>query len=227
MLSLFETSSEVAGYRLEYMEVLNWGTFDGSVHSIQPEGNNSLLTGANASGKSTFIDALLTLLVPRKNQRFYNQSSGVEKKGDRTEETYVLGYYGNIQKEGMSSTSVQALRRRDAGTWSIILAAFTNKDHKPVTIFQVRRFSNGKLVRDFGIARELIKIENEFSKIDKNWKKRLREKIDKPTARREILQLFSGPTDYENRLIELFGMRGENALNLFNLIVGVKVLNDL
>ena len=64
MLSLFSTSSDKAGFRLQYMEVFNWGTFDENVFRINPQGNNSLLTGANASGKSTFIDALLTLMVP-------------------------------------------------------------------------------------------------------------------------------------------------------------------
>lgn len=76
-------------------------------------GNNSLLTGANASGKSTLIDALLTLMVPLKRQRFYNQSSGVEKKGNRTEESYFFGNYGNQQQEGAASTTT--LRLRDKG----------------------------------------------------------------------------------------------------------------
>ena len=73
MLSLFSTRSDEAGYRLQYMEVFNWGTFHQKVYRIHPQGNNSLLTGANASGKSTYIDALLTLLVPLKKDRFYNQ----------------------------------------------------------------------------------------------------------------------------------------------------------
>lgn len=59
MFSLFSTSSEKAGFRLQYMELYNWGTFyNNEVFSINPQGNNSLLTGANASGKSTYIDAL-------------------------------------------------------------------------------------------------------------------------------------------------------------------------
>ena len=70
MLNLFSTTSEESGYRLQYMEVFNWGTFTDHIFRIQPEGNNSLLTGANASGKSTFIDALLTLLVPAKKTVF-------------------------------------------------------------------------------------------------------------------------------------------------------------
>ena len=89
MLSLFSTSSDKAGFRLQYMEVYNWGTFNEKVFRINPKGNNSLLTGANASGKSTYIDALLTLIVPVKKDRFYNQSSGVEKKGDQIGRAHV------------------------------------------------------------------------------------------------------------------------------------------
>src|ERR1035438_2293945 len=174
MLSLFSTSSEKAGFRLQYMEVYNWGTFHDKVFRINPQGNNSLLTGANASGKSTYIDALLTLLVPLKKDRFYNQSSGVEKKGDRTEETYVYGHYGNIQEEGKISTSTQMLRGKD--TYSILLASFSNTDFKTITIFQVRWFgSNGVLNCAFGIAHVPLYIEKDFSQFDGkgNWKKRL------------------------------------------------------
>src|SRR5690554_6471415 len=149
MLSLFSTSSNKAGFRLQYMEVFNWGTFDKMVFRINPKGNNSLLTGANASGKSTYIDALLTLMVPAKKDRFYNQSSGVEKKGDRTEETYVLGNYGNIQEEGKSSSSTQKLRTTN--DYSVILAHFENTDQKQITLFQVRWFSNNVL-RQIGRA---------------------------------------------------------------------------
>lgn len=112
-MNLFNTSSEVAGFKLDYLEVWNWGTFDKKVYHMNLHGNNSLLTGANASGKSTLIDALLTLMVPLKRQRFYNQSSGVEKKGNRTEESYFFGNYGNQQQEGAASTTT--LRLRDKG----------------------------------------------------------------------------------------------------------------
>ena len=174
MLSLFSTSSDKAGFRLQYMEVFNWGTFyNDRVFRISPKGNNSLLTGANASGKSTYIDALLTLLVPTKKDRFYNQSSGVDKKGDRTEETYVLGHYGNIQREGEFTTSTQSLRAKS--TYSVILASFSNTDQKKITLFQVRWFSNGVMKRAFGIAHVELEIEKDFSQFDAKgvWKKRL------------------------------------------------------
>lgn len=226
MLSLFSTSSEKAGYRLQYMEVYNWGTFHEKVFRISPRGNNSLLTGANASGKSTFIDALLTLLVPVKKDRFYNQSSGVDKKGDRTEETYVYGNYGSIQREGELSTTTQALR--DKSAYSVILAAFSNTDLKNITLFQVRWFSNGELKRVFGIAQVHLVIEEDFSEFDNKglWKKRLEKLYNSNTLKKKV-EFLDGPTAYAERIANLFGMRSTKALSLFNQVVGVKVLDDL
>ncbi len=79
-LSVFNTDNQKSGFRLQYMEVFNWGTFDETIHSIKPGGETSLLTGANGSGKTTFVDALLTLIVPEKKYRFYNQRSGSGEK---------------------------------------------------------------------------------------------------------------------------------------------------
>lgn len=226
MLSLFSTSSDKSGFRLQYMEVYNWGTFHEKVFKINPQGNNSLLTGANASGKSTYIDALLTLLVPIKKDRFYNQSSGVDKKGDRTEETYVYGNYGNIQREGELSTTTQTLR--DKSTYSVILASFSNTDQRNITLFQVRWFSNGELRRAFGIAHVQLEIEKDFSDFDSkgNWKKRL-EKIYNSNSTKKKIEFLDGPTSYADRIAHLFGMRSTKALSLFNQVVGVKVLDDL
>ena len=226
MLSLFSTSSDKAGFRLQYMEVYNWGTFHERIFKINPKGNNSLLTGANASGKSTYIDALLTLLVPIKKDRFYNQSSGVDKKGDRTEETYVCGNYGNVQKEGELSTTSQTLR--DKSTYSVILASFSNTDQRNITLFQVRWFSNGELRRSFGIAHLPLQIERDFSDFDSrgNWKKWLEKTYNANNARKKI-EFLDGPTVYAERIAHLFGMRSTKALSLFNQVVGVKVLDDL
>nr|WP_121271941.1 SbcC/MukB-like Walker B domain-containing protein [Pedobacter schmidteae] len=226
MYSLFSTSSDKAGFRLQYMEVYNWGTFDGEIFRINPRGNNSLLTGANASGKSTFIDALLTLLVPVKNDRFYNQSSGAEKKGDRTEESYVYGHYGNIQKEGENSTTTQKLR--DHTTYSVLLACFENTDGQVVTLFQLRWFSNGELKRSFGIGRVPLEIEKDFTPFDGkgNWKKRL-EKLYNTGIQKKRIEFQEGPVKYAERMAQLLGMRSAKASSLFNQVVGVKVLDDL
>lgn len=224
MLSLFSTGSDTSGFRLQYMEIYNWGTFHEKIFRMEPQGNNALLTGANASGKSTIIDALLTLMVPAKKDRFYNQSSGVEKKGNRTEETYVLGHYGNIQREGDKGTTTQALR--DQSAYSVLLATFTNTDQRTVTIFQVRWFSGGELRRTFGLAHCALEIQRDFQLFDGKgmWRRRLESSY---RASRSMVEFFDGPVGYADRMTQLFGMRSVKALGLFNQIVGVKVLDDL
>ena len=227
MLSLFSTRSDTSGFRLNYLEVFNWGTFDDEIIKIAPKGNNSLLTGANGSGKTTFIDALLTLLVPQKKDRFYNQSSGAEKKGDRTEESYVLGNYGTILKDGASSATAQRLRTKD--TYSILLASFSNSDHRTVTLFQLRWFSGNDMRRSFGIAHVPLSIETHFPKFDdKNlWKHRLEQEFNSNSSKNKIEFFDNYPSKYAKRLVSIFGMKSLKALKLFNQTVGIKVLEDL
>ena len=224
---LFTTNAGTAGYRLNYMEIYNWGTFNNRIYRIAPDGNNSLLTGANASGKSTLIDALLTLLVPAKKDRFYNQSSGNERKGDRTEETYVLGNYGNIQAEGESATKTQQLR--DKRTYSVLLASFANNHNHVVTLFQVRWFVNGELKCSYGFSSKLLTIKTDFSSFNGSkgdWKKTLEKRYNTNVPKRQI-EFYDTIKDYKDRIISGFGLRSDKALTLFNQIVGVKVLNDL
>lgn len=224
---LFTTNSQTAGYRLDYLEIFNWGTFHNRVYRIAPRGNNSLLTGANASGKSTLIDALLTLMVPAKKDRFYNQSSGNDKKGDRTEETYVLGNYGNIQSEGESSTKTQQLR--DKNTYSVLLASFENNYQNRVTLFQVRWFVNAELKCVYGFSTMQLTIQADFAGFNGSrgdWKKTLEQKYNKDKPRRQI-EFYDSIKDYKDRMNQALGFRSEKAIPLFNQIVGVKVLNDL
>lgn len=223
---LFTTNPGTSGYRLSYMEIFNWGTFHNKVYRIEPQGNNSLLTGANASGKSTLIDALLTLLVPAKKDRFYNQSSGNERKGDRTEDTYVLGNYGNMQSEGESSTRKQQLR--DKGTYSIILASFTNNFKSIVTLFQVRWFANSELKCTFGFSTKALHITDDFLAFDAKgyWRKTLDRKYNVNVPKKQI-EFYDTIKDYKDRIVHSMGLRSDKALTLFNQIVGVKVLNDL
>lgn len=207
------------------MEVWNWGTFNDKVYRMTPHGNNSLLTGANASGKSTLIDALLALLVPLQNKRFYNQSSGAEKKGNRTDITYFFGNYGQ-QQEGESGAT--SLKLRDKSARSVLLATFNNSDGRVVTLFQVRYYSGEELRTVYGMAHKHLTISQNFATFDSNgvWRKRLEKELNTGSSKR-IVEFFNGPKAYEEKMLLVFGMRSDKALTLFNQIVGVKVLNDL
>lgn len=223
--NLFNTDPQVAGFKLDYMEVWNWGTFNDKVYRMTPHGNNSLLTGANASGKSTLIDALLALLVPLQNKRFYNQSSGAEKKGNRTDITYFFGNYGQ-QQEGESGAT--SLKLRDKSARSVLLATFNNSDGRVVTLFQIRYYSGEELRTVYGMAHKHLTISQNFATFDSNgvWRKRMEKELNTGSSKR-IVEFFNGPKAYEEKMLLVFGMRSDKALTLFNQIVGVKVLNNL
>ncbi len=217
MYSLFTTKSGEAGYRLQYFEAYNWGTFDKEIFKISPECNTTLITGANGSGKTTFIQGLLTLIVPEKRYRFYEHQ--------RTEESYVLGEYGDIETE--TGREIQRLRDDKSKAFSILLATFKNED-RFVTLVQARWFAGSEMKRKYLIAFKPLTIENDIKPFDSKgeWLKRLT-KLYPKHGTKEIIQPFDGPTKYAETLLKVFGMRSSKALTLFDQTMRLKVLGSL
>ncbi len=215
--SAFTTKSSEAGYRLEYYEAYNWGTFDKEIFPISPKGNTTLITGANGSGKTTFIQGLLTLIVPEKRLRFYEHQ--------RTEESYVLGEYGDIETE--TGRQIQRLRDDKSKAFSILLATFKNEE-KYVTLIQVRWFSGSEMKRKYIIAFKKLNIEDDIKPFDPTgiWLKRLHKKYPKQGTK-EIILPFDGPSKYADALLKVFGMRSPKALTLFDQTMRLKVLGSL
>ncbi|SJZ85003.1 ATP-binding protein [Sediminibacterium ginsengisoli] len=226
-LDVFNTDIHKTGFRLQYMEVFNWGTFDNEVHAIKPMGETSLLTGLNGSGKTTFIDALLTLLVPEKKYRFYNQSSGSEKKDDRTEDSYVRGGYSFMNSEATSNTVTLYLRENKDEAYSILLVNFANEIDHQVTLFQVRYYNNGELKKVYGLAHKPLHVVDDFKPFDLNgnWKKRI-DQVYNRGARKQV-EWFDTANKYAQRIVDALGLQSIQALPLFNQIVGIKVLDNL
>src|SRR3954451_23231750 len=63
------SGDQLAGYRLQHLEVFNWGTFDDQVWRLTPGAETALLTGDIGSGKSTLVDALTTPAHARPQDR--------------------------------------------------------------------------------------------------------------------------------------------------------------
>lgn len=217
MYSLFSTKSSETGFRLEYFEVYNWGTFDKEVYTIYPKCNTTLITGVNGSGKTTFIQGLLTLLVPEKRLRFYDHQ--------RTEESYVLGEYGDIATE--MGRQIQRLRDDKSNAYSLLLATFKNEE-KYVTLIQARWFAGGEMKRKYIIAFRALKIVNDINSFDPkgDWIRVLNKKYPKQGTK-DIILSFDGPTKYAEGLMKVFGMRSSKALTLFDQTMRLKVMGNL
>ena len=205
------------GFRLHTLELYNWGTFDHQVWQIEPNGDTALLTGENGSGKSTIVDALLTLLVPNK-KRNYNQAAGNNRR-ERSEASYVLGAYGRLQAEEGYSPQVQYLRNKNS--YSVLLAHFHNDGYdQDVTLAQL--FWHTDSIKKFHVvATRHLTIADHFSNIDtiKVLKKRLRQ-MGNVTVEDQFNR-------YSQQARKLLGLRSDKALDLFNQTVTIKEIGEL
>jgi uncharacterized protein YPO0396 len=133
-----QDDSIAPGFRLERLELLNWGTFHADVQTFEPDGDWTLLIGDNGSGKSTAIDALRTLLVPPRMLN-YNDAAGDGRRvggRDRTRRSYVRGAWASSSTIDSTTPTTQYLREQ--GDLSAIASIFTDaRQQTSLTVAQV------------------------------------------------------------------------------------------
>jgi len=215
------SNSGRAGYRLDHVEVFNWGTFDKQVWRLTPVAETSLLTGDIGSGKSTIVDAITTLLMPA-HRIAYNKAAGAEAK-ERTLRSYVEGHYKSERVEASGHSRAIGLRT-NAKTYSVILGVFVNDGYgESVTLAQVfqQREQTGQPYRFFVTASKALAIATDFADFGsdlRDLRKRLR------VSGAEIFDEFP---KYGTSLRRLLGIRSEQALDLFHQTVSMKSVGNL
>ena len=209
-----------AGFRLQRLEVLNWGTFDERVWTLRLDGLNGLLTGDIGSGKSTLVDALTTLLVPA--QRIaYNKAAGAELR-ERTLRSYVLGYYKSERSEATGATRPVSLRNLDS--CSVILGVFHNAGYgQTITLAQVfwMKEPQGQPARFYVGAERDLSIAGDFTHFGSDIN-RLRKRL-----RAKGAQIEDGFPKYGAWFRRRFGIDSEQALELFHQTVSMKSVGNL
>lgn len=208
------------GYRLARLEVLNWGTFDSRVWTLEPGGETLLLTGDIGSGKSTLVDAVSTLMLPS-HRIDYNKAAGAARK-ERTLRSYVEGHHKTERNEATGSVRPVALR--DRRSYSVILGLFVNEGYgDEVTLAQVfqQQDTTGQPWRRFITADRALSIETDFADFGSDLNallKRLR------AGGASVEKDF--PT-YGRTMRRLLGIRSEQAMELFHQTVSMKAVGDL
>lgn len=210
----------LAGFRLQRLEVFNWGTFDGRVWTLRLEGKNALLTGDIGSGKSTLVDAVTTLLVP--SQRIaYNKAAGADSR-ERTLRSYVQGYYKSERQDVIGGAKPVALRGLDS--YSVILGVFSNAGYgRTVTLAQVfwMKDASGQPARLYAACERDLSIAVNFSGFGTEiagLRKRLRG---------VGVELFDTFPSYGSWFRRRFGIDNEQALELFHQTVSLKSVGNL
>lgn len=217
------TSASGVGFRLERLELFNWGTFDGSVWVLRSDGESTLVTGDIGSGKSTIVDAITTLLIPA-NRIAYNKAAGAETR-ERSLRSYVLGYYKSERSEETGSSRPLGLRD-PRGSFSVILGVFGNAGYSAkVTLAQVFWFRDGNHQgqpdRFFVTSESELSIAEDFADFGTDiagLKKQLRQRGAKV---RDHFPEYG--KDYRRAL----GIESMQAMELFHQTVSMKSVGDL
>jgi uncharacterized protein YPO0396 len=209
------------GFRLERLELWNWGTFNGAVQVLEPTGGWALLVGDNGSGKSTAIDALRTLLVPPRLLN-YNDASGDGRRStthDRTRRSYVRGAWASSSTLDETKPTIQYLR--EAGVLSAIGALFSDKPRQTsVTLVQILWEAEEQIHELYALAPQ---------------RRGLADLVDghvntteiRRAARRQGWQIEDSFAAYAERLRGLLHIPGDKALEVFNRAMGMKEVTDI
>ncbi|MFV2142752.1 ATP-binding protein [Isoptericola sp. G70] len=136
-------------WRLERVELVNWGTFHGH-HRIDVARQGFLLTGASGSGKSSLVDAITAVLTPRGKTRFNAAAAdATTRAGDRTVLSYVRGAWRRGTDADTGEIATQYLR--PGATWSAIALRYGDGTHDAdgaprtatlIKLFHVKRGAN-------------------------------------------------------------------------------------
>lgn len=211
------------GYRLDRLELLNWGTFHGEAQVFAPRGEWSLLVGDNGSGKSTAIDAIRTLLVPpRLLSSSYNDASGDGRKSsgrDRTRRSYIRGAWASSSTIDSTTPTTQFLR--EPGVLSAIATVFADGLHsESVTLAQVLWEHDEDVREIFAICRASRSLKDLLGQQTNTTE-------IKRTAKQNGWEVFDSFPSYSERMRKLLHIPGEKALEVFNQAIGMKEVGDI
>jgi uncharacterized protein YPO0396 len=215
------TPAIAQGYRLQELHLYNWGSFAGR-HLAHIDAANTAIIGPTGSGKTTLIDALMTLLCA--NPR-YNLASTGGHESDRDLVSYVRGASGpghagddsdHLARTGRCVTGIAArmVRGEDAADSILIGAIFWFDGSSSGATDLYRRWCFAK-----GAEHSLDAwLEEHYS-----GGARALSKLEKAT---EGLRVFPSKSTYLAQLQNCFEV-GPNAFTLLNRAAGLKQLNSI
>jgi uncharacterized protein YPO0396 len=206
-----------SSFLLSQLQVYNWGPFRG-LHRAEFDPAGTAIIGPTGSGKTTLVDALMTLLVasPR-----YNLASTGGHESDRTLIEYVRGVLGGDGADGRQEVA------RPGQTISGICATYVSGE-------QILRLAALLWTDGTGNSADDLKRRWVFSLAQdqtfESWLRMLHEdgvrdllKMGRETAG---LRFFDSKRAYLERVRKFFDV-GENAFTLLNRAAGLKQLNSI
>lgn len=212
-----ETIPPVA-YILTHLDLYNWGPFGGR-HSAEIDPKGTAIIGPTGSGKTTLVDALMTLLT---HQPRYNLASTGGHESDRDLISYIRGVSGAGNNSGDNSHIA-----RPGKTLTAVSARFSNGDQaiRIGAVFWI----DGSSSAASDLKRLWLFSERDDQSLDE-WLS-----IHHEGGARELkqhardtpgLQANDSKKAYLAQMRRFFEV-GENAFTLLNRAAGLKQLNSI
>lgn len=211
-------------WRLEHIELANWGTF-GGLHSVDVPRKGFLLTGESGSGKSSLVDAISAVLTPRGKTRFNAAAADTGTRGsDRSVLTYVRGAWRRSADDETGEITSQYLRPK--ATWSGILLRYSNgrgQRHTLVKLFHLKSGDNTPAdVKDLSLLTGSTLSLTDLEPFAANGLRMRELKVAFPDA-----TVDAEHSRFARRIARTLGLTGERAALLLHKTQSAKNLGSL
>ena len=209
--------------RLSELSVYNWGSFHG-LHSARIDPDGTLITGDNGSGKSTFIDALMALLLPAGKATF-NVAAAQGDKADRSLLSYMRGSYGSAH----DGVATRVKSKREGAVVTALRAAYRADDDSELTLlamFWTTQASNAlaDVKRVYAVARKNLGLKPVLDAFGEGNARALKQWLRADEA---ITCCDENFAEYQELYRKLLMMENRNAPALLSRALGLKKIDDL
>ncbi len=209
--------------RLNELSVYNWGSFHG-LHTAKIDPVGTLVTGDNGSGKTTFIDGLMALLLSAGRATF-NIAAAQGDRSDRTLLSYMRGNFGSTH-DG-SKTKVKSKREQSVltGLRACYLADNGNYITLAVLFWAAPTATSASDInRHYVIANRNLQLKELLEHFKDGDRRILKQRLNNDPTIAYSNDNFS---DYQALYQKLLHMDNKNTPALLSRALGLKKIDDL
>ena len=213
-------------WRLNHVQLSNWGTFHGT-HDLAISLKGFFLTGGPGTGKSTLLDAVSALLTPPRALHFNAAASDAgprQTKNRRTVASYVRGAWAMHYDAATGEFSQEVLR--DKTTLSVVTLRYGNGQGDTLQLSRMFLLQAGH-TSDSDVKSLYVISSKPYDVSD------LRPFVGTTIEGRELEKTLEGTEtfrqfrEYRARFSQILGIPDEKALGLLHKIQSAKELGDV